>query len=1205
MEQQIEERLVQEAMELAEKWQISANALLTPDEKKNQKMMGRLLRHPMDRVILTRMLDESFRSEVHAKVADRIYTLFKEKGIPQFLDPFQKGAMMLFMGVGRHLPRLSVPQVVSQMRRQSSDTVIPGEEAPFMAHLAMRKAQGVRMNINHIGEAVLGEVEAKQRLDTYLEDLANPCIEYISVKISTLYSQISSLAMDETVAELKKRLTLLFTTAETYRYTRKDGTSVKKFVNLDMEEFRDLELTARSFMETLDDEALKNHFAGIVLQAYLPDSWVMQRRLTEWAKRRVQNGGAPIKLRIVKGANMEMERVDAALHQWPLAPFDNKPDVDANYKRMAEYGMQPESIHAVHLGIASHNLFDLAFAYAMARENHVLDYFEFEMLEGMSDPVRRAICESSGGVLLYAPVAGRDQFINAIAYLVRRLDENTAPENFLRYANDLMPGSRAWEFLKRGFLASLDLRETAARSSKRVQNRQTESWEAFDRGSYGTGRFTNEADTDWALAGNRAWAEAIRDTWMPAPDKAPHEVPVVVAGESVFSGRKIKKGADPSFAKGATGAPLLSFRYALADEADTNHALETAVADPDGWRALGWKERHGILSRAACEIRTSRGDLMGAAATCTGKPITEADVEVSEAIDFVEFYSLSARKIAALEGVFATGKGVGLVISPWNFPIAIACGGISAALSAGNTVILKPASQAVLPAWILCQCFWRAGVSKRVLQFVPCEGATTGETMATDDRIDFVILTGGTDTALALLKKKPAMALAAETGGKNATIVTSMADRDQAIKDVIQSAFGNSGQKCSATSLLVLEKDVYEDPTFRRQLVDAARSLYVGSAWAYKNSMGPLISPPAGVLKRGLIELAPGEEWALKPAQVGDNPHLWSPGIKYHVTPGSITHMTEFFGPLLAVMRADSLNHAITLVNQTGFGLTSGIQSLDNREQALWMAGIKAGNLYINRGTTGAIVLRQPFGGMEKSAMGSGAKAGGPNYVAQFMALTDTTAGPWPSIHHETHLFRTCQDLSTKVHWGGMAAFEGEISCFLSAAFAYMGWWEAEFRDEMDYFHLRGQDNITRYLPVGQVVVRATIKDSLSVVLSMCAAALVTQNKVCLSLPMDLDSEVMHFIKGSDGKRLLRDVTVAHEEDTALEVALDRGYRLRYASPDRVPPRLLERAARSGAYIARSPVMVHGRVELLHYLREQSICANYHRYGNLGERGML
>lgn len=279
----------------------------------------------------------------------------------------------------------------------------------------------------------------------------------------------------------------------------------------------------------------------------------------------------------------------------------------------------------------------------------------------------------------------------------------------------------------------------------------------------------------------------------------------------------------------------------------------------------------------------------------------------------------------------ARGKGVVVVVSPWNFPIAIPCGGVAAALAAGNTVILKPASDTVLVGWELCQCFWRAGVSKKALQFVPCSGGKEGRELVNHPKVSSVILTGGTETALAMLSANPRLNLYAETGGKDATIVTAVSDRDQAIKHILHSSFSHAGQKCSATSLLLLQDEVYDDPEFRRALCEATQSLKVGSAWELDTKMGPLIRPPGGDLDTALKVLEPGEEWALMPQPVEGNPNLWTPGIKYGVRPGSYTHITEFFGPVLAVMRFAKLSEAVSLVNQTGYGLTSGLERLDER----------------------------------------------------------------------------------------------------------------------------------------------------------------------------------------------------------------------------------------------------------------------------------
>ncbi len=1192
--------LTRRAAETAAKWQNRANELITSEEKGIQEQMLRLLTHPMDKVVLTKMIDQSFRSHDNRRVADQVNAILKAHGVPDFFSNVEKLLVQMFLGVGRHIPSLTVPKMIEKMRQDSSRAIIAGEAKALHAHLRKRRDERVRMNINHLGEAVLGEEEAKGRLDSYLQDMRDPDIEVISVKISTIYSQISSLAFEHSVEVLVDRLTTLYREAQNNTFAHLDGSRAPKLVNLDMEEYRDLEITYHAFIRTLEQPEFKDYQAGIVLQAYLPDSYAIQQQLCRWARKRVAEGGSPIMLRIVKGANMEMERLEAALFNWPLAPYDNKLEVDANFKRMVHLGMEPENARAVRLGIASHNLFELAYAYELAKVNEVQAHYHFEMLEGMADHVRRALSETSEELLLYAPVASRDEFINAIAYLVRRLDENTEKENFLRYAPHLTTDSRHWRFLREQFEASCRYRDRAGKRPHRIQDRNTERFPER-MGTCYEGEFNNEPDTDWSLAANRRWAEAIRDRWKKSADEEPVRIPLVVAGKEVSDHRDLRRCVDPS--RLPAEIPVATYGLATVDEIDT--AVDIAKQDPDGWRGLPMEERHRMLSRVAAELRAARGDLIGVAAANTGKLFSEADVEVSEAVDFAEYYPFSARRLTEIATIEAAGKGVGAVVTPWNFPIAIPCGGIVAALAAGNTVIFKPASDAVLVAWVLCQCFWRAGISRKVLQFVPCQGGSAGSHLVTHPDVDFVILTGGTETGMAMLAQKPGMLLSAETGGKNATVVTAMADRDQAIKNVIYSAFSNGGQKCSATSLLILEKEVYEDENFKRHLVDAARSLATGSCWDFANRMGALIRPPAGDLERALTTLEPLEEWALKPERVHDNPHMWTPGIKYNVQPGGNTHMTEFFGPLLGVMCADDLDHAIELVNQTGYGLTSGLESLDAREQERWKAAVKAGNLYINRGTTGAITLRQPFGGMGKSALGPAIKAGGPNYVAQFMDFQDVAPPQIDTLKEETALLRTMLDWRRKAMWGRFGDLREDLDKTIRAVKSYLFHWEQEFGREKDYFHLRGQDNIHRYLPLGAVGIRLHPEDNLFETLARIAAARITGNTAVISIPEDLDNPVTDFLARVDARDLIGPSPVRRQSDDQLIASLEVLQRIRFAAPDRVPAAVLEAAARKGYHIARSPVLMEGRLELIHYVQNQSVCDNYHRYGNLGDRAEL
>ena len=1190
-------QLTQSAEQLAERWQKRANQLIGQQERIFQSQMESLLKHPIDKVVLTRLIDQSFRSGSNKRVADQIIYTFENKAIPEFFSEWEKLLVKVFMQLRGAFSSISVPQVVRKMRKFSSQAILAGEKGPLHAHLKKRRAQGVRMNVNHLGEALLGEEEAVSRLKTYIADLQDPAIEYISVKISTIYSQILPLAFEETVAVLKERLSKLYQTAQSHFFVRENGERVPKFVNLDMEEYRDLEITTAAFIETLNQDEFKNYKAGIVLQAYLPDSHSIQKQLTEWSMKRFQQGGSPIKIRIVKGANMEMEMVDSEINNWPLATYDCKTDVDANYKSMVLYGMQKEHMEAVELGIASHNLFELAFAYQVASTLGVLKYVDFEMLEGMADHIRRAILEQTEDIILYAPVAEKEQFINAIAYLIRRLDENTAPDNFLRYAPNLTTEGPDWQFLKNQFRESCEKIGKIKQSANRIQNRLTESFPE-KMGTYHLNEFVNEPDTDWSLAPNRSWAEEIRNKWKKKKGDAPLEIPLVVAGEEILEDRDISECIDPS--QYHDKVCVARFRQGNSD--DVEKAVTIAKSDPDGWRAMGHDKRHQILSRVAMELRKGRGDLIGAAAANTGKVYTESDVEVSEAIDFAEYYPFTVKKFLEIETIEAAGKGVGLVISPWNFPIAIPCGGVVASLAAGNTVIFKPASDAVVVAWELCKRFWAAGVPKTALQFLPCPGSSVGSKLIEHPDVNYAILTGGTDTGLRMLEKKPELFLAAETGGKNATIVTAMSDRDQAIKNVVYSAFGNGGQKCSATSLLILEKEVYEDKHFQRQLVDAAKSFSTGSAWNFKNKMGPLIKPPSGELKTALTTLEPGERWVLKPEMVDDNPYIWSPGIKWDVTPGSVTHMTEFFGPVLGVMCAENLEHAIELTNQTGYGLTSGLESLDPREMDIWKAGIEAGNLYINRGTTGAITLRQPFGGMKKSAIGPAIKAGSPNYTAQFMAFKDIAVPRAGTIEKENRLLRLMAEWKLKVRWHLFGNQTAEMERVVRAMKSYLYHFDKEFSQENDYFNLRGQDNILRYLPVGKVVVRLTETDSLFETLARIAAVLVADNQLIVSVPLGLDNEVVRFLQGTEGKRLLNGAPLTFESDVDLIASMSDVDRIRYAAFDRVPAAVFSAAAKTGFYIACAPVLMEGRVELLHVVLNQSICHTYHRYGNLGER---
>ena len=1225
--------ILQTTLALAEKWQNRANTLRTKDELKQQQMMRRLLNHPSDKTVVMHLVDQSFRSGNPERAVDQFSYLLQHHGIPRFFPQVEQWLLKIFLHLGKFIPQISHTQILRKIREDTRRTILPEETEILTAHLKKRQAEGVQVNLNHLGEAVLGDAEAQNRLKHYGDSLRNPDIHTISIKISNIVAQLHPLGFENALDLICERLSELYRIAGENPVLHSDGTRRAKFVNLDMESYHDLDLTMDAFMRTLDQVEFKNIQAGIVLQAYLPDSFLRQEELVKWAKKRVKNGGSPVKMRLVKGANLVMEAVEAEVFGWPLTVFDSKIETDANFKHMLEYGLLPENIAVVHFGLASHNLFDLAYTHVLAEERGISEGLVFEMLEGMADHVRRTLQEEKRkdeskeiNLLLYTPVTSQDQFISAIAYLVRRLDENTSKDNFLRHSFDIRVGSVAWKFLEKQFIEAWYLKDKISSAPRRQQNRNKEVF-SKNLGTLADPIFRNEPDTDWVLPENRKWANNIRKKWQPTEKSKIRKIPLVIGNTEVKTKRKRQLFFDPSQPSNPDAADISAvYAVAMATKTDVLKAVQIAKDDPSKWRQTTLAERHGLLSGAALNMRKKRGDLIGVAAAVCGKTFYETDPEISEAIDFIEYYPHSLSLLEKQTSLKLSPLGVVLVIPPWNFPIAIPTGGVAAALACGNTVLFKPSPLAFPLGFEIANCFWDAGIPREALQLVTCEDGEPIQTLSGHADVDAIIFTGGTQTALNLLEKRPDAELSAETGGKNATIVTAMADRDQTIEHILHSAFSHSGQKCSATSLLVLEREVYEDETFRKQLLDAIQTLKVGSVWNFSNKMGPLIREPLADLQTGLETLEQGtgkfasgasgvaESWALQPSCDAINPKLWHPGVKWGVQRGSFSHQTEFFGPLLSVMRADSLEDAIQIVNDTPYGLTSGLESLDPREQKIWMEKIAAGNLYINRVTTGAIVLRQSFGGMGLSAIGAGIKAGSPNYAVQFCKIEETDAPTQGPLREESPLqfiARNWQNqLSSSVDSTPIISVEirNELQKTIQAIYSCLFQYEREFSGEQDFFRLRGQDNLFRYLPVGNVTVRLHADDSLFETLIRIAAALIAKCKVEVSLPPDFKNSVSEFLSGTEGKRLCDSVEICTETDETLAERLlitnktAKIDRLRYAHPDRVPQIIHQAAAKLGKHISRHVPLSEGRIEMLRYLREQSISIDYHRYGNLGER---
>ena len=1131
------EKRGQKAAELAQQLYQASLEEMTPAEKKERTKLHLLIQEPNSMAFIRELTDRAFRSHNTWKVAKTVRNLLQRYGEPKGISWVEKLYFKLFYQLSPFFAPLLVPPLKVFAKAQAERVILPGERGPLKHHLEKRKKEGVRVNLNRLGEAILGEEDATDRLETYLQDLKDPEIDYISVKLTTLYSQVSVLDFDKTISILEKPLRAL------YRVALDKG----KFVNLDMEEWRDVELTKKLFIDILNEEEFRNLEAGIVLQSYLPTALSDLEELIEFAKNRK---GAPIKIRLVKGANLGMETIESSKKGWPLAAYDNKTEVDANFIVLLEKALQKEHAPYLKIGVGSHNLFTIAYALLLRKERGLEQMVSFEMLEGMNEPVRRVVQKMAGDMLLYCPVAKKEDFHTAFAYLIRRLDENTGDQHFLRTYFE----ENGLEVEKERFFESLKKIPTLKIGSFRTKPVPT-----------ATDRFENVPDTDFTLEKNRDWIVQHLEAFL---KEGPRDVPSLIGGKIIEDERDRLPRVDPSFPS------LTLYHVVLATAADGERAVQIVKQAQKEWSLVPFEEKADKIKNVANLLRKRRGELIAAIVADGAKTVQEADGEISEAIDFAEYYIQTAREWNVKD---QTPKGVVLVASPWNFPLSIPSGGIIAALLAGNGVVFKPSLETPLVGWRLAQVFWEAGVPKDLLAFVVGLDETLGTSLIQNREVNMVVLTGATQTARHMASLRPGLDLAAETGGKNSLIVTALADRDAAVRDIVASAFSHSGQKCSALSLLILEEEVYRDPQFRKQLVDAARSLKVGSPWSFSTKVPPLITSPSEHLKRALTSLDEGEEWLLKPERDQENPNLFSPGIKIGVKEGSYSHQTELFGPLLSVMKAKNLDHAITIANGTPYGLTAGLHTLDEEEKTRWIKQIRAGNLYINRPITGAIVRRQPFGGCKASHYGIGSKAGGPNYISLFFHWNDKEDRQEPKGSVKKWL-----PLKDSLPSIDQSLFESSIK-------SYQYWWESHYSQMVDPSQVKGEENLFGYVPHQLMVVRVEDGDRLVDPFRFLALCQMAGVRVELSVAPERKETLASFS--------VKEIYVETQEQFIQRMGKGSPRRVRLFSP--AGEDLLKNLAKTGSFLVSGPVPQSGKAAFLSVLREVAISSETHRYGSI------
>ncbi|MEH2346444.1 MAG: L-glutamate gamma-semialdehyde dehydrogenase [Nostoc sp.] len=928
----------------------------------DDKLLAWAMSNPGLRVQLFRFIDTLPALHSKSEIASHLQEYLGDesvelptalKGMLNFANPDSMPGQVAATTVGTAVETLAHKYISGENIKQVIKTVE-----------RLRKEK-MAFTIDLLGEAVITEAEAQSYLERYLELMqqlveasknwaAIPAIDeadgetipkvQVSVKLTAFYSQFDPLDAKGSEERVSDRIRTLL------RRAKELGAAV----HFDMEQYAYKDITLSILKKLLLEEEFRQRTdIGMTIQAYLRDSEQDTKDVISWLKER----GYPLTIRLVKGAYWDQETIKAAQKHWQQPVYNDKAATDANFETITQLLL--ENHQYVYSAIGSHNVRSHSRAIAIAESLNVpRRRFELQVLYGMGDKVAKALVDKGYRVRVYCPYG---ELLPGMAYLIRRLLENTANSSFLRQNLENRPIEE--------LLAPPIVKEE--KKSSTIDS-----------------HFLGAADTDYAVEEVRTQTakafqgvrQQLGKTYLP-----------LINGEYVNPPEFVDSLNPSNFSEVVGKVGLISVEQA-------EQAMQAAKAAFPGWRKTPAKQRADILRKAGDLMEERRAELSAWIVLEVGKPVKEADGEVSEAIDFCRYYADEIERLDKGVNYDLAGetnryiyhpRGIVVVISPWNFPLAIACGMTVAALVSGNCTLLKPAETSSVIAAKLTEILIDAGFPKGVFQYVPGKGSQVGAYLVNHPDTHVIAFTGSQEVGCriyaeaAILKpgQKHMKRVIAEMGGKNAIIVDESADLDQAVVGVVQSAFGYSGQKCSAASRVIVLEPIYE--AFVQRLVEATKSLNIGEAQLPSTQVGPVIDANARDRIREYIEKGKAEAQLALELPAPEQGYFIGPVIFSEVSPNAVISQEEIFGPVLAVIRVKDFQEALAVANGTNFALTGGLYSRTPSHIQQAQTEFEVGNLYINRNITGAIVGRQPFGGFKLSGVGS--KAGGPDYLLQFL----------------------------------------------------------------------------------------------------------------------------------------------------------------------------------------------------------------------------
>ncbi|MDY0891531.1 proline dehydrogenase family protein [Frigoribacterium sp. CFBP9030] len=1167
--------LTQQTVETAGRWR---RAVRDAPAEASATRLARVARDAEGLEFTAAFVDGVVLVDDHAVAARRLDQL--SRAMPDSLPWHLRAAVSTGGGFGPLAPRAVMPVARRAFRRLVEHLVVDESPDKLGSHLSALASDGSRPNLAPLGEPVIGPAGADRRLARLHDLVARDDVHHVSVSLRDVGGPFGPWALDETASALVARLTPVYELALAGR--------VPTLIDLDMGRRGELDLTVDVFTRLLDQPSLRRLEAGIALQAYLPDALATLELLTDWARQRVADGGAPIRIRLVKGANLAAEAVDASRHARPAPTLPTKAATDASYRRLLDHALRPENAAVAHVGVATHSLLDLAHAWTLAQRRDVVPHVVFEAVHGLAPAQTRAVAAEVGGMAMYTPVAPPEEFDAAIGGLVRGLiggPVGVDPADGPGFEREVAAYRRS---VAAAAAPAVAVGVEAAAGAEGAPGGDTAAGGPADPTSgveSGTG-FVNTPDADPALDLARAWGRRI-----------------LVAAQTSELGLAQIDGAR------------------VPDHSRLEETVARTVQAGVAWGRRDHAERAALLDAVAARLDSHRARLIEVLISETGATLSEAALDVGAAVDAAWWHAVLARGLGDVRGARYAPPRLTVVVPTADSAVSTLVGSVSAALAAGSGVVVRPAPEACRTASVVADLLRSAGVPAELVATAIVDDLGLAHDLLVHPAVDRVVLHGPFETAAGVRSFRGDRELWAETPGLNSVVVAETADLDRAAVDVVAGAFAHAGQAPWAARLVVVVGSRSRAAGFRRRLVDAVAALRIGRPDAATTDVGPLIAPAEGPLLAALTELDPGESWLVAPERLDDDGVLWRPGIRDGVRPGGAFTRPMPGGPVLGLVHVETFAEAVDLQSALERSSTAGLHSLDVDEVEQWLEALDVGSLVVNRAVAAPRAGRSPSGGRRRASVGRTTAAGG--------AHTVIAQGAWSraarSLEKSLQLDGVSEPVVRLIEAARANLSFDEFDRIRAAARSDERAWRDVFGASRALGGLEVERTVLRHRPASVVLRLASGGDPVDLV-RLIAAATRAGARIDLSTALPLPAALHLLITSPQSPVEVGAVIVESDEaffdraavgslqqiddvdDPAIELGMTpsaaqrrrvadyRGLRIRLVGRGRTE---LSSAVGHSADVAiwTGEVTDEGRVELLPFVHEQTVTVAAHRDG--------